>query len=81
MKRTRLDKYNEYSAREIEAVIDDWIKSRRDRAVLKYKLIDGLTFEQILNEDFPEKETATSVDTIKSIVYKSESILFKHLKF
>ena len=30
--------------------IDKWIKSERNRAILKRRLIDGLTFDELSNE-------------------------------
>lgn len=79
MKRTRLDIYKQFSYSQIEKTIDEWVLSRRDRAVLKLKLLDGVTFDGILKEDFPDKETCTSVDTLKDIVYGAEETLYKHL--
>ena len=37
----------EYSNRQIREIIEDWIHSERDREVLCYRLIDGLTIDQI----------------------------------
>lgn len=79
MKRTRLDIYKPFSYSQIEKVIDEWVLSRRDRAVLKLKLLDGVTYEGILKEDFPDKETCTSVDKIKDIIKDAEETLYKHL--
>ena len=49
-----------------------WIHSERDRAIMKRRLIDGLTFEK-LAEEFD-----MSVRQIKRIVYKCSESLFKH---
>ena len=58
----------------ISAVIDEWIHSERDRAILKRRYIDGLTYERIADEfDLSERH-------VKSIVYKHENAIFKHLK-
>lgn len=62
----------EYSNSQIEHMIDEWIHSERDRAILKRRLIDGITYE-ILAEEFD-----ISVRHIKRIIYKSEELLFKH---
>jgi hypothetical protein len=70
-----MSKYDDIPNSEISRLIDEWIKSERDRKILKRRLIDGICFEP-LAEDFQ-----MSVRQIKNIVYKSEMILFKHLKF
>ena len=62
----------EYSNSQIAGLIDEWIHSERDRAILKRRLIDGMTFEQ-LAEEFD-----MSVRQIKRIVYKCSDSLFKH---
>lgn len=55
-------------------LIDEWIRSERDRAILKRRLIDGICFEP-LAEEFD-----LSVRRIKDIVYKGEERLVNHLK-
>jgi DNA-directed RNA polymerase specialized sigma subunit len=62
----------EYSNSHIAELIDEWIHSERDRAIMKRRLIDGLTFER-LAEEFD-----MSVRQIKRIVYKCSDSLFKH---
>lgn len=63
----------EYSNSQIAELIDEWVHSERDRAILKRRLIDGLTFEQ-LAEEFD-----MSVRQTKRIIYKSSEMLFKHI--
>lgn len=66
----------DYSRTEIETAVDEWIVGRnaqRNRAVLKSRLIDGLTFEALA------EKYDMSVRQIQNIVYKSQEILFKHL--
>lgn len=63
----------EYSNSQISELIDEWIHSERDRAILKRRLIDGITFEK-LAEEFD-----MSVRQIKKIVYKRSEYLFAHL--
>ena len=62
----------DYSNSQIAKAIDEWIHSERDRAILKRRLIDGITYER-LAEEFD-----MSVRHIKRIIYKSEELLFKH---
>ena len=63
----------EYTNSEISALIDEFIHSERDRAILKRRLIDGICFEP-LSEEF-----GLSVRQVKSIVYKAQTVLFSHL--
>lgn len=57
----------------VEHMIDEWIFSERDRAILKRRLLDGVTYDQL-----PE-EFLLSVRQVKNIVYKNEDRLFKHM--
>lgn len=61
----------EYSNSGIILLIDEYVHSERDRKILKRRLIDGLTYEN-LAEEFD-----LSVTQIKRIVYKGEDIIFK----
>ena len=61
------------SRSDISDLIDEWIFSERDRALLKRRLLDGVTYER-LSEEF-----SLSVRHTKTIVYKAENRLFKHL--
>lgn len=56
---------------QIAALIDEYIHSERDRAILKRRLIDGICYEP-LAEEFD-----LSVRQIKNIVYKSQDKLFR----
>lgn len=65
------------SRTDISAAIDEWIIGRnaeRNRAILKRRLFDGITYER-LAEEFD-----MSVRQIKTIVYKTEETLFKHIR-
>lgn len=59
---------------EISALIDEWIHSQRDRAILKRRLIDGICFEP-LAEEFD-----MSVRQIKNIVKAGTTKVFKHVR-
>jgi len=56
---------------EVEHLIDEWIFSERDRAILKRRLLDGICYEP-LAEEFD-----MSVRQIKTIVYKGQDKIFK----
>lgn len=64
----------DYSRSEIETAITEWILNERDRAVIRRRLIDGLTYES-LAEEFD-----LSVSQVKRIVYKAQEKVFRHLK-
>lgn len=63
----------ELSRSQVEHLIDEWIFSERDRNILKRRLLDGLTFDQ-LAEEFD-----LSVRQVKNIVYKKGDMLYNHL--
>ena len=58
---------------ELSYLIDQWIRSERDRAILKDRLINGLTFER-----HAEKHDM-SVRQTKNIVYRSMEKLVTRL--
>lgn len=55
-----------------EHLIDEWIFSERDRAILKRNLLDGRTYEQIA------EEFSLSSRHIATIMPKLQQKLFKH---
>lgn len=61
----------EYKNSDIANLIDEYIHSERDRAILKRRYIDGICYEK-LAEEFD-----LSVRHVKNIVYKHEHILTK----
>ena len=64
----------EYTNSQISALIDEYIHSERDRAILKRRLIDGLVYEK-LAEEFD-----LSVRHTKKIIYRGQEKLFSHFK-
>lgn len=62
------------SRTEWEHLIDEWIFNERDREILKRRLLDGLTFEQLANE------FNYSTQNIQRIIYKGTARLFKKIK-
>ncbi len=63
----------QYSNSEISTLIDEYIHVDRDRRILKARLIDGLTFDE-LSPVFNMSERQ-----LKRIVYKSQDTIFKLL--
>ena len=59
---------------QIRTIIDEYIHSERDRALLKRRFIDGICYEP-LAEEFD-----LSVIQVQRIVYRLTSILYKHLR-
>lgn len=57
-----------------ENLIDEWIFNERDREILKRRLLDGLTFEQLASE------FNYSTQNIQRIIYKGTARLFKKIK-
>ena len=68
-----LRKRSDLSVSEVEYLIDEWIFSERDRAILKRRLIDGITYEPLA------EEFSMSVSQIKRIVKKQQAVIFRHL--
>ena len=64
----------EYTNSQIKMLIQEYLHSQRDRGILFDRLVNGLTFEK-LAEKFGLSERQ-----VKTIVYKNEQELFRHLK-
>lgn len=63
----------EYSRTEISEAIDEWILNQKHRDILKRRLIDGVTFDDLA------EEFLMSTRQIKRIVYKTQETLFRHI--
>lgn len=61
------------SRSEWNALIDEWIFNERDRAILKRRLLDGVIYDDLADE------FGLSVRHTKTIVYKAQEKLFKHM--
>lgn len=64
---------------QIENAIDSWVHSERDRIILKKRLIDGYTFQQISDYLYYEHRIELSVRQLKNIIPRLEQKLFKHI--
>ncbi len=62
------------SRSEISALIDEWILNERNREILRRRLCDGICFEPLA------EEFNLSVTQVKTIVYKAQNIIFKHIE-
>ena len=65
--------FDNLSNSQIPELIDEWIRSERDRKILKRRIIDGICYEPLA------AEFDMSVRQMKRIVSKAEERLFKHL--
>ena len=63
----------EYTNSQIKNLIMEHIHSSRDRAILYERLVNGITFEALADK------FQMSDRQIKTIVYKCEKVLFRHL--
>lgn len=62
---------------ELDDLIDEYVIGRnaeRDRKILRRKLYDGITFEQLA------EEFGLSVRWAKEIVYRRQEAVFKHTR-
>lgn len=66
-------KMRDLSRTEINNLIEEWILNERDRRILKQRLLDGICYEPLA------EEFGLSVQRVKSIVYKSQDKIFRHV--
>ena len=64
----------EYTNSQIRELIAEHIHSERDRRILERRLIDGVTFERLAEEN------ELSVSQVKRIIWKNSETVFLHLK-
>lgn len=66
---------------EIERLIDEWVRSERDRYILKRRLLDGVTYERLADElELDERFIGISSRQIQSVVRKGVAVLLKRIK-
>lgn len=63
----------EYTNSQMSALIDEHIHHIRNRAILKMRYLDGMTYDQIA------EELNMSTQQVKTIIYKMQQKLLKHL--
>ena len=68
----------EYTTDLITELIKQHIHNKLDRKMLYWRLVDGDTFEEILNKVFNEEGLRT-VKTVRTRIHKGEDILFRHI--
>ena len=58
---------------EIEKLIDEWIFHERNRYIVKRRVLDGKTYEQLA------EEFELSTQQVKTIIYKCQNVLLRHI--
>lgn len=66
-------KTTDLSRSQISVLIDEWILNERNRKILKRRLLDGICYEPLA------EEFNLSVTQIKTIVYKTQEIIFRKI--
>lgn len=61
------------SRSDLEKIIDEWVFNERNRKIIKRRLLDGICYEPLADE------FNLSVRQVKNIVYKTESIIIRHI--
>ena len=64
----------EYTNSRIREAIAEYIHNERNRRILERRLIDGITFEKLAEEN------EMSVSQIKRIIWKCSETVFRHVK-
>ena len=64
---------NSRSRSEWETLITEWIHDARDRSMLRRRMLDGLTFEDLADE------FCLSVTQTKERVYRAQRQLLNHI--
>ena len=62
------------SRSQIIYLVDEWILNARDRNIVKRRLIDGITYEEVA------EEFHLSAQRVKEIVGKSLEVILRHQK-
>ena len=68
-----MNKLRDIKNSDIKMIIDEYIHSERDRAVLTDRLVNGLTYEKL-----GEKHDLSEIQ-VKRIVYKLSDDVYRHL--
>lgn len=63
----------DYSNIHISQLIDDRIHNIRDRAALKLRFVDGMTYDEIASE------MCLSYERVKKFIYKGEQTLLPYI--
>ena len=68
----------DYTTDDIVELIKQHIHNKLDRQMLYWRLVDGETFEEILDRVYNMDKIRT-VKTVRNRIHSGEEILFKHI--
>ena len=68
----------DYETGQIIELIRQHIHNKLDRQMLYWRLVDGDTFEEILDKVY-DMDKIRTVKTVRTRIHKGEEILFKHI--
>lgn len=64
-------RFNNISNTELSTLIDEWIKSERDRKIMKRRLLDGITHERLAEEfDLSVKQIYRIANRYTAMLYQ-----------
>ena len=67
---------------DVAAIIQEWVigkNAERDREIMRYWLLDGLTYEEIATRYMlAHPDAPISLDTVKRTIYRRKPQIFKH---
>lgn len=66
--------FDEIPTSRINYLIDEWIHNKKYRDIMRYRLIDGYTYE------YTAELMDMSVRQVQNIVYKSKDKIYRHLR-
>ena len=76
-----VDKLKQIPLSDIQKLIDEWIRSDRDRYILKRRLVDGKSFVKIEEEiDNDPRFEYITYRQIQNVFYAGRQILYDHIK-
>lgn len=65
--------FENISRTELSFLIEEWIHNERDRNIMRRRILDGIVYEKLA------EEFELSVPQVKTIVYKNQSKILKHM--
>jgi hypothetical protein len=66
-------RFENVSRSELLILIEEWIHNERDRNIMRRRILDGIVYEKLA------EEFELSVPQVKTIVYKNQSKILKHM--
>ena len=79
-KRTRLEIYDDFPTDGISEAIDLWVHNARDRAILRYILVDGYSYRKTADLMAHDTGIIYNEKTMQRALNRAENVLYPHLK-